>query len=134
MSGSGRIRTAYTLLALLVVEDPAQRRAAVHSLVDEDGHRGEFGPRGVHLGEPAYDAETYWRGPVWAHLGYLLWCATARSGDESEADAAAVVRTTTIAGAIESGLAEYWDGDRGAGLGAVPQSWTGLAVVLDAAG
>ena len=30
------------------------------------------------------------------------------------------------------GLAEYWDADTGTGGGAVPQSWTGLAVVMAA--
>jgi len=39
-----------------------------------------------------------------------------------------------LAGALASGFAEYWNGEHGTGLGAVPQSWTGLAVVLDDAG
>ena len=37
---------------------------------------------------------------------------------------------TTVAGAGASGLAEYWNPDTGAGLGAIPQSWSGLALVL----
>ena len=131
--GSGRARTADALLALLVVSDRTQRNKAVASLIDEQAHRAPFGPRGVHLGDPSYDAGSYWRGPVWPQLAYLLWVATARGG-RSEAVAAEVIRTTTIAGAVESGLAEYWDGDRGTAMGAVPQSWTGLAVVLAAAG
>ena len=36
----------------------------------------------------------------------------------------------TVAGAWASGLAEYWNPDTGAGLGAIPQSWSGLALVL----
>jgi len=40
------------------------------------------------------------------------------------------LRDRTIAGAVLSGFAEYWDGDTAAGGGAVPQSWAGLALVL----
>jgi GH15 family glucan-1,4-alpha-glucosidase len=36
----------------------------------------------------------------------------------------------TVAGAFASGLAEYWNPDTGEGLGAVPQSWAGLALVM----
>src|SRR5206468_925070 len=82
----------------------------------------EFGPRGVHPDEPSYDARRYWRGPVWPQLAYLVWRAGARVGD------------ATRAGAHRSGLAEYWDPDDGTGLGAVPQSWAGLAILMDDAG
>jgi hypothetical protein len=129
-NGSGRARTADGLLALLVTRDPHARSVATHELLDEDAHASAFGPRGVHVGEPTYAASTYWRGPVWPQLAYLLWVALDRAG---EVDAAEVLRSTTVAGAIESGLAEYWNGDTGEGLGAIPQSWTGLAVVMDAA-
>jgi len=44
--------------------------------------------------------------------------------------AAEVLVRTTVAGAWASGMAEYWNPDTGAGLGAIPQSWTGLALVL----
>lgn len=132
-SGSGRARTVDALLPLLVTEHAASRHAAVEELLDEDAHAGAFGPRGVHVGEPTYERNAYWRGPVWPQLAYLLWVALVR-GRAEEVDAAEVIRTTTVAGAVASGLAEYWDGDRGTGLGAIPQSWTGLAVVLDKAG
>jgi len=99
----------------------------VEELLDEDAYASAFGPRGVHVGEPTYSPSTYWRGPVWPQLAYLLWVALDRAG---ETDAAEVVRTTTVSGAIESALAEYWNGDTGQGFGAIPQSWTGLALVM----
>ncbi len=34
-----------------------------------------------------------------------------------------------VAGATQSGLAEHWNPETGAGLGARPQSWTGLALL-----
>lgn len=129
--GSGRARTADALLPLLVTDDDDAAARAVAALVDEDGFAAAYGPRGVHIGEPTYDAGAYWRGPVWPQLAYLLWVALDRRG---ASDAAELVRSTTVAGAISSGLAEYWDGERGTGLGAIPQSWTGLALVLDTSG
>ncbi|HAQ23337.1 MAG TPA: hypothetical protein DCR10_07285, partial [Acidimicrobiaceae bacterium] len=44
--------------------------------------------------------------------------------------AAATLARATVAGAWSSSLAEYWDPDTGEGLGALPQSWSGLALVL----
>lgn len=127
---SGRARTADSLLPLLVSSDEAHRRKAIAELLDEDAHGSAFGPRGVHAREPSYSPDTYWRGPVWPQLAYLLWVALDRGGP-AEHDAAEVVRLTTIDGASVSGLAEYWNGDTGQGLGAIPQSWTGLALLLD---
>ena len=54
---------------------------------------------------------------MWPQLAYLLWLAGA---DVAEA---------SVRGASVSGLAEYWDADDGTGLGAIPQSWTGLWLV-----
>jgi hypothetical protein len=132
-TGSGRVRTADALLPLLVTDRTEDRWAVVEELLDEDAYASAYGPRGVHVREPTYDSSKYWRGPVWPQLSYLLWVALARGGPD-EADAAEVVRTTTLAGAIESGLAEYWEGDSARGLGAIPQSWTGLALLLDQTG
>lgn len=126
--GSGAIRTADGILPLLVTADVDAARRVVAELLDEDAYAGAYGPRGQHVGEPTYDPLTYWRGGVWPQLAYLVWVALRRGG---HADAAEVVRTTTVDGATTSGLAEYWDGESGAGLGAIPQSWTGLVVLLD---
>jgi len=114
---SGRSRTAEALLPLLVVDRPE----VVTALSDESAYAGPFGPRGVHRAEPCFDARRYWRGPAWPQLAYLLWLAGAD------------VAATSVRGASASGLAEYWDADDGTGLGAIPQSWTGLAVLMEAA-
>lgn len=127
-AASGRARTADSLLPLLTTTDAALRRQAVAALASGGGHATRFGPRGVHVDESTHDPGTYWRGPVWPQLSYLLWVALDRAG---EAEVAEQVRAATVDGAIASGLAEYWNGDTGEGLGAIPQSWTGLAVLLD---
>jgi len=132
-AGSGRARTIDGLLPLLVTADADARVAAISELLAPSAYASPFGPRGVHLAEPTYDGTTYWRGPVWPQLAYLLWVALRRGGPAEQA-AADAVRSTTRAGAIASGLAEYWDAESGSGLGAIPQSWTGLVLLLGDAG
>ncbi|MGQ0615865.1 MAG: MGH1-like glycoside hydrolase domain-containing protein [Acidimicrobiia bacterium] len=117
-SSSGRARALEAMLGLLV--DP--RAEARAELADPGAYAAPFGPRGMHRDEPAYDPRRYWRGPVWPQLSYLLWCA-----------GSAAVATPTVEGARSSGLAEYWDPEDGTGLGAIPQSWAALALVLSAA-
>jgi hypothetical protein len=111
---SGRIRTLEALLPLLVVEQPD----ALASITNPNAFGGAFGPAGVHRAEPAFDRRRYWRGPVWPQLAYLLWLA------------GAPIAETSVRGAESSGLSEFWDPDDGTGLGASPQSWTCLAILM----
>jgi hypothetical protein len=108
---SGRVRTLDALLALLV--DPR------HDEVPVDAYLAAFGPRGMHPDEPAYEPRRYWRGGTWPQLAYLLW----RAGIST-------VAGPTTRGAMTSGLAEWWVPETGEAGGAVPQSWTGLALVM----
>ena len=111
---SGRTRTLEALLPLLVVDRPD----ALASITDSNAFGGGFGPAGVHRAEPSFDRRRYWRGPVWPQLAYLLWLA------------GAPVAETSVRGAVTSGLSEFWDPDDGSGLGASPQSWTCLALLM----
>jgi glycogen debranching enzyme len=128
--GSGRARSVEALLGALVDPDQAHVNAALDQLVDPTAHGGRFGPTGVHRSEPAYAPGTYWRGPAWPQLTYLFWVAARRRG---RPDVAAALSLSLTAGARVSGFAEYWHPDSGVGGGARPQSWTGLAYVVDQA-
>ena len=130
-AGSGRVRTADALLPVLVATAPDVRAAVTGQLLDPGAHGAPYGPRGVHRAEPSYDPASYWRGPVWPQVAYLLWVASSRAPDgDPLASAASTLGAATVAGATASGLAEYWDPDTGVGGGAVPQSWTGLALLM----
>lgn len=126
-AGSGRARTLDALLVALVDPDAAHVGAALDQLIDGAAHGGRFGPTGVHRGEPTFAPDVYWRGPAWPQLSYLLWIAASRAGRSDVAD---VVGSALVAGAEMSSLAEYWHPDTGAGGGASPQSWTGLALLV----
>jgi hypothetical protein len=126
-NGSGRARTVDGLLGVLVTNDGDKRAEAFEALTSPDAHGAAYGPTGVHRAEPSFAPDVYWRGPTWPQLSYLLWVAACRS---NEVELAAVLAGATVAGASRSGLAEYWHPDTGEGLGAIPQSWTGLALVI----
>ena len=125
--GSGRARTLDGLLPVLVERSPARARLVLEAALDEHAYGGPYGPAGVHRAEPTFSPGTYWRGPTWPQLAYLLWVAARRHGFAPIAHELAV---RTVAGAFRSGLAEFWNPDTGEGLGAIPQSWTGLAWVM----
>jgi hypothetical protein len=128
-TGSGRVRTSDALLAMLVVTGGEPVDRAARALVDPDAFGGACGPWHVHRDEPTRSATTYWRGPAWPQLSYLLWLGLGRH-DRPEA---AAVGAATRAGALASGFAEYWHADTGDGLGAIPQSWTGVALLMSGA-
>lgn len=128
--GSGRARSVEALLGALVDPDEAHVQRALDQLVDPEAYGALFGPTGVHRAEPEYSPTEYWRGPAWPQLTYLLWIAAVR---RDRPDVAGALRDSLVSGARRSGLAEYWHPDSGVGGGAVPQSWTGLAYVVDQA-
>ena len=128
-SGSGRIRTAEALLPVLVERDPRIVSVVAGELVDRDALGGEFGPAQVHRDEPTHRRGSYWRGPSWPQLDDLLVRGLAAAGTDEAGAAADEVARSSALGAWRSGWAEYWDPDDAAPGGAVPQSWTTLAVL-----
>jgi hypothetical protein len=129
--GSGRARTIDGLLPTLVSRRADRVKRALGAVVEPTAYGGDCGPAGVHRDEPTFAPSRYWRGPAWPQLSYLLWVAAARAGEQATA---AAIAAATVRGGDRSELAEYWDPDTGAGLGAVPQSWAGLVVLLARAG
>jgi len=123
-SNSGRIRTLEALCGALVDPDRNHVAAALDSLLDPSAHGARFGPTGVHRAERCFDPGTYWRGPAWPQLSYLMWVAARRAGRH---DVERDLGRSLIQAARINGLAEYWNPDTAAGGGAAPQSWTALA-------
>ena len=102
---------------------------AAAELMDAGAFAGPYGARQVHIDEPTYLPTTYWRGPSWPQLNYLLWLGLQRVGKFAQA---ALLAECSRTGALRSGWAEYWDADTATAGGAVPQSWTTLAACMDA--
>ena len=81
---------------------------------------------------PDFRPRTYWRGPVWPVVNWLLWWALDRCGEQS---AAARLRDAGLdqladGSAEPRSFAEYYEPFTGEPLGSPHQSWT-AAVALD---
>jgi hypothetical protein len=77
--------------------------------------------------DPAFDRRSYWRGPTWPVITWLLWWALDRDGHRTAADR---LRTAALGQLRTSGCSEYADPVSGDPLGSTAQSWT-AAVALD---
>lgn len=111
-----------SLLPVLVIE-----RNVWEFLTDGGMLAASYGPRYLPADHPSYDPDVYWRGPAWPQLTYLLWVAATRKG---RFDVARDLEGRLVEGTRTSGWAEYWNPETGRGLGARPQSWTGLAALV----
>ncbi|CAN5624353.1 hypothetical protein BH24ACT22_BH24ACT22_05840 [soil metagenome] len=77
--------------------------------------------------DPGFMRRSYWRGPFWPVITWLLWWSLERSG---EVELASRLRRTALAQISEHGFGEYFDPFTGESLGAEDQSWT-AAVTLE---
>ena len=123
-AGSGRIRTLDALLPSLL----HPRAEVLGALFDPAAYGAPCGPRGVHAGEPTYEPRD-----VLARAGVAAarptCCGSPPRAPASDAAGSALVRSM-LAGVERSGYAEYWEADTGAPLGAVPQTWSSLALPM----
>jgi len=129
VGGGPRARSPISdgVMGALVTTEPARAEAALAQLSSVDRFGAPYGPTNVARSHAAYDPTTYWRGAAWPHLNYLLWRALLRWRRVDEARGLAL---RTRDAAVGSSWAEYWNPETGDGLGAVPQSWTGLVVAM----
>ncbi len=77
--------------------------------------------------EPRFHPRSYWRGPVWPVINWLLWWSLERDGEHEHA---ARLREEALDQLASGGLAEYFEPLTGEPLGSGDQSWT-AAVALD---
>ena len=77
--------------------------------------------------EPRFHPRSYWRGPVWPVLNWLLWWSLERSG---EAERAGMLRQASLEQLADGRFGEYYEPFSGEPLGSDDQSWT-AAVALD---
>ncbi len=77
--------------------------------------------------EPGFRPRSYWRGPVWPVMNWLLWWSLRREG---KMELAAELRRGALDQISLYGFAEYFEPFTSEPLGSLRQSWT-AAVALD---
>ena len=117
--------------APLVAGDPARREALLRTLYSPDflGDPRLYRalPPSTSPAEDRFHPRSYWRGPVWPVVSWLLWRALVRVGEKERARA---LRRMALGGLIDGGFAEYFEPFTGEALGSGDQSWS-AAVALD---
>jgi glucosylglycerate hydrolase len=77
--------------------------------------------------QDGFHRRSYWRGPTWPVVNWLLWWSLLRAGKPERAEG---LRQASLQQIASSGFGEYFDPFTGELLGATDQSWT-AAVALD---
>ena len=92
--------------APLVAGDPARREGLLRTLYSPDflGHPRLYRalPPSTSPAEDRFHPRSYWRGPVWPVVSWLLWRALVRVGEKERARA---LRRTALGGLIDGGFA-----------------------------
>ena len=118
--------------APLIAGCDRDRREALAARLAGPAYAGAAGlrwavPPSTAVDDPAFDRRSYWRGPTWPVITWLLWWALDRDGCGDRAEA---LRSAAIAQLRAGGCSEYADPVTGEPLGSTAQSWT-AAVALD---
>jgi glucosylglycerate hydrolase len=77
--------------------------------------------------ERDFQPRSYWRGPVWPVMNWLLWWSLEGSGEQKRADR---LKGYSLAQLSDGCFGEYYEPFTGEALGSDDQSWT-AAVALD---
>ncbi len=103
-------------------------RALVQSLVAQlQDHLTRWGPATEAPASPFYEADGYWRGPIWAPTTALVWDGLRRQGEHALARTIAD-RFCTLC--ETSGMAENFDALTGAPLRDPAFAWTSAVYLL----
>jgi glucosylglycerate hydrolase len=84
-------------------------------------------PPSVSPEDPDFHPRSYWRGPTWPVVNWLLWWSLERAGELERAEH---LRQQSLMQLVDGGFGEYFDPFTGHSLGSAAQSWT-AAVALD---
>ncbi len=127
-----RARTVAGFAPLVAGGLPAARLQALLATLESPAFLGDPRlrwplPPSASPEEPGFRPRSYWRGPTWPVVNWLLWWALDTLG---EGDRAERLRAAGLAQVEAVGFAEYVEPFTGEALGSPDQSWT-AAVTLD---
>lgn len=140
MSDPARLRQDQSLIGFMpLLLGPRLPRDMVRALINRletGGWLTAWGPSSESPNSPFYEADGYWRGPIWAPTTMLLWDGLRQQGKVALADDIAR-RFLTLC--ETSGMAENFDALTGAGLRDRAFAWTSavylwLGASLDSGG
>ncbi|HTJ68448.1 MAG TPA: trehalase family glycosidase [Actinospica sp.] len=126
---TGELRTSGSLLDTMPIVLGDHLPEAVHSKLAARiaEHLTEHGPATEHPDSPAYAADGYWRGPIWAPSTMLIEDGLRRAGHTELADT--ISRRFRLL-CETSGFAENFDAHTGAGQRDRAYTWTASTYLI----
>src|SRR5215207_613270 len=127
-----RVRTVAGFAPLIAGWQSSERLEALLEVLDSSAFAGHPGlrwplPPSTSPEEPGFLPRSYWRGPTWPVMNWLLWWSLLRAGEGERAER---LRRISLEQLASGGFGEYFDPYTGEPLGSTRQSWT-AAVALD---
>jgi glycogen debranching enzyme len=131
-AATGRATASTSLLDLMAIVLGDALPGDVRDILarDIEAHLTRFGPATEQPSSEHYEADGYWRGPIWAPSTILIEDGLRRAGF---ADLADRISTRFRALCEKSGFAENFDALSGAGLRDRAYTWTASAYLILAA-
>ena len=127
-----RARTVAGFAPLIAGTDKTHRLQMLLRVLDSQAFAGHPNlrwplPPSTSPEEPGFHPRSYWRGPVWPVMNWLLWWSLERAGERGRASQ---LKSRGLAQLSEGRFGEYYEPFTGEALGSDGQSWT-AAVALD---
>jgi hypothetical protein len=127
-----RVRTVAGFAPLVAGRQSSERFEALLKVLDSSAFAGHAGlawplPPSTSPEELRFHPRSYWRGPTWPVINWLLWWSLLRAGEPERAEC---LRRVSLEQLVSGGFGEYFDPYTGQPLGSPCQSWT-AAVALD---
>jgi hypothetical protein len=127
-----RVRTIAGFAPLIARRQSPERLETLLDVLYSPAFAGHPGlrwplPPSTSPEEPGFRRRSYWRGPTWPVVNWLLWWSLVRAGKTERAER---LRRTSLEQLASGGFGEYFDPCAGEPLGSTHQSWT-AAVALD---
>ncbi len=125
-----RGRTVAGFAPLIAGRQSPERVEALLEVLDSSafaGHSGLAWPLPPSSEEEGFHPRSYWRGPTWPVINWLLWWSLLRAGEPERAER---LRHISLEQLASGGFGEYFDPYTGEPLGSTRQSCT-AAVALD---
>ena len=127
-----RVRTVAGFAPLIAGQQSPERLEALLETLDSAAFAGHPElrwslPPSTSPREPRFHPRSYWRGPTWPVINWLLWWSFVRAGESERAEQ---LRRTSLEQLADGGFGEYFDPYTSDLLGSTEQSWT-AAVALD---
>jgi hypothetical protein len=127
-----RARTVAGFAPLIAGRQSSERLTALIATLESSAFLGHPSlrwrlPPSTSPSQAGFHRRSYWRGPTWPVVNWLLWWSLLRAGESERAQR---LRQASIQQLVTGGFGEYFDPFTGELLGANDQSWT-AAVALD---